>query len=172
MKKHPVLLGILILLAVVYGSSALNMSRAPIPSVRPAQTTASPEKKTSERTVEMVRSIVASHMPTATVESRYDEENGLVFVDIIQNDMDGEFARQARDDVGDFRIAWNRIAKDAVEIQKSVQEILTTMGMEDTVAVLDILNADNTDEVLLSVANGVVGYDVVNGIDLLNQSEG
>lgn len=169
MKKHPILFGILILLAVVYISNIVSMRRAPIPVTQPAQATARQAKSTEEWTVDLARNLLANYMPSATVESRFDKENNWAFIDIIQNDMDGDFVRQAKSGAADYITAWNGIVKNAVEIQKDLQKIFRTMNMEDTVVVLDILNADNTDEVLLSVANGIVGYDVVNEIDLLNQ---
>lgn len=92
-----------------------------------------------------------------------------MFIDIIQDGMDGDFVSQAKNGDTDYLEAWDRIAENAVSIQKSLQEIFRSMEMDDTVVVLDILNADNTDEVLISAANGIVGYDVVNDIDLLNQ---
>ena len=96
-----------------------------------------------------------------------------VFIDIIQDGMDDDFVRQAKNGDTDYLEAWDRIAGNAVSIQKSLQEIFRSMEMDDTVVVLDILNADNTNEVLISAANGIIGYDVVNDIDLLNQgSEG
>lgn len=173
MKKHPILFGILILFAVVYASSLITMRRSPAPAPQPSQATARPERTAEERAAEMARSLVAKAMPDATVESRYDKENHWVFIDIIQDDLDGDFVRQARAGDADYLEAWNRIGENAVSIQKNLQEIFRSMEMDDTVVILGILNADNTDEVLISAANGIIGYDVVNDIDLLNQgSEG
>lgn len=173
MKKHPILFGILILVAVVYAFNVINMRRYPVPAPQPTQAAARPTRTSDEWTVDLARGLVADAMPDATVESRYDKENGWVFIDIIQDGMDGDFVRQAKNGDTDYIEAWDRIAENAVSIQKSLQEIFRSMEMDDTVVVLDILNADNTDEVLISAANGIIGYDVVNDIDLLNQgSEG
>ena len=112
-------------------------------------------------------------MPDATVESRYDKENNMVFIDISSAGLDGEFVRQAKNGNPDYVEGWSSVAENVVSIQKSLQKLFNGMEMEDTVVVLNILNADNTDEVLISAANGIIGYDVVNDIDLLNQgSEG
>ena len=169
MKKHPILFGILIFLFVVYGFNSYNMNRNQIPATTPVPASAQKTTKNAERTVEMARSIVEKNMPGVTVESRYDAENEWAFIDIIQNGMDSDFIQKAKNDIGDYHSTWNEITKRAVDIQKSLQELFDTMGMEDTVVVLDILNPNNTDEVFLTVANGIVGYDIVNEIDLLNQ---
>lgn len=169
MKKHPILYGFLILLAIVYISNAYNSMRYAPPSPTQTQATRQTSSGSGERVVEMARGIVERNMPGATIESRYDKENEWAFIDVIQPGMNTDFIQKAKDDVGDYHATWNEITKRAVDIQKSLQEIFVSMKMEDTVVVLDILNADNPDEVFLSVANGIVGYDVVNEIDLLNQ---
>lgn len=173
MKKHPILFGILILFAVVYASSLITMRRSPAAAPQLSQAAARPERTAEERTAEMARSLVANAMPDATVESRYDKENNLVFIDISSAGLDGEFVRQAKNGNPDYVEGWSSVAENVVSIQKSLQKLFNGMEMEDTVVVLNILNADNTDEVLISAANGIIGYDVVNDIDLLNQgSEG
>ena len=95
--------------------------------------------------------------------------NGWCFFDIVCPAIDSDFIRDAQDDVGTCRRDWDDVVKSVIDIQKSVQKIFTE-AEDDTVVVLDILNPKNEDEVFLSVANGVAGYDVVNEIDLFSEA--
>jgi len=167
MKKKPVLTAILILFAVVLFSNVYNMGTSdfrPAPTATPAPT----GKSTALRTVEMARNIVANALPGSDVGSRYDEANDWAFFDISDRRLDAETVQNAKDGVGHYREDWDQVVQDVINIQKSVQRLFTSMGMEETTVVVDVLNPDNEDEVFLSVANGIAGYDVVSGVNLLD----
>lgn len=189
MKKILKILGIgfLALMAVTLFSNILNTPdffggssprpaavQSTLPPLEDTLRTPAPGEVTNyytKRRIETMATIISNALPHIDVEWRYDNQNGYVFYDLIAPEFSPEFIQNAKDDYGTCLSDWNRVVRDVCDVQSSAQKYFVDME-DETLVIVDILNPRNTDEVWLSVANGIAGYDVVNGIDLLNNPEG
>lgn len=59
----------------------------------------------------------------------------------------------------DAKTAWDEMTDNIIYMSDSMTEALSTLGLQDTVVTVNILNEQNTDNVLLCIVNGVVIYD-------------
>lgn len=59
----------------------------------------------------------------------------------------------------DAKTAWDDMVDNIIYMSNSITDALETMGIENTVITINILNEENTDNTLLCVMNGVVIYD-------------
>lgn len=59
----------------------------------------------------------------------------------------------------DAKTAWDDMVNNIIYMSNSMSDALETMGIENTVITVNILNEENTDNTLLCVMNGVVIYD-------------
>lgn len=59
--------------------------------------------------------------------------------------------------------SWNTVVEGAKSYSTATSETVDSLGLDDVVVVVNILNDQNTEKVLLSILNGVVVYDSVNG---------
>lgn len=62
----------------------------------------------------------------------------------------------------EFRSSWAEMAENQKHFCETICEFVDTLGLDDVVVVVNVLNDGNTDNVLLSVMEGVVIYDSVN----------
>lgn len=63
--------------------------------------------------------------------------------------------------------AWNNLVESLQEASMKTSSSLTDFGRDDIVLMFNYVNELNKDRILLSVSDGVVFYDEVNGIDIL-----
>lgn len=63
----------------------------------------------------------------------------------------------------EFQSSWAEMVENQKVFCNSVCDFVDTVGLEDVVVVVNILNDGNKDNVLLSVMEGIVIYDSVNG---------
>lgn len=59
----------------------------------------------------------------------------------------------------DAKASWDEMTDNIIYMSDSMTEALNTLGFQDTVVTVNILNEQNTDNVLLCTVNGVVIYD-------------
>lgn len=165
--------------ALVLGSSLAGGHRGQLPQRTPEIVTVTPQRTPApgeftnyytKQRAEYGLSLLQQSLPGYNPEMRYDNVNGWLFYDLTNYEIDADFIQGAKDGTGLYADSWAAIVDSVESIQRSLQKIFTEQD-DDTVVVVDILNPDNTDEVWLSVANGIAGYDVVNGIDLLNDQD-
>ena len=175
-KKHIILVAVVAFLLLVYGINVHNAQRRQLPAQTPETVTVTPQLTPvpgeftnyyTKQRAELGLNLLRDGLPSFNPEMRYDNVNGWLFYDLTSWEISPEFIQNAKDGVGHCAEDWAFIVDKAEHIQSSLQRIFTEQD-DDTIVVLDILNPANTDEVWLSVANGIAGYDVVNGIDLLN----
>lgn len=57
---------------------------------------------------------------------------------------------------------WNDLVESQKEMCLSICDLVDTLGLEETMVMVSVLNDGNTDNVLLSIMEGVVIYDCVN----------
>lgn len=164
--------------ALVLGSSLAGGHRGQLPQRTPEIVTVTPQRTPApgeftnyytEQRVKGAQAMLADKLSAGNfaVSYRYDNVNGYVFYDLVNPDMDRFFIDEVKNNMDEYGEDWNTISRELVRIQSIIQHTFTDAG-DETLVIIDILNPDNTDEVWLSVANGIAGYDVVNGIDLLN----
>lgn len=58
--------------------------------------------------------------------------------------------------------SWNNIRENLLTFSDSVYETMETAGHGDAILMINILNDQNTENVLLSVVNGTIVYDAVS----------
>ena len=167
--------------ALVLGSSLAGGHRGQLPQRTPEIVTVTPQRTPApgeftnyytEQRVKAAEAILEDKLGKAnfTVSYRYDNVNGYVFYDLVSPEINRDFIQFVKDNMELHGEDWNTISRELARIQSLIQDTFTDAG-DDTLVIIDILNPDNTDEVWLSVANGIAGYDVVNGIDLLNDQD-
>lgn len=161
MKKHPILFGFLILLAVVYIFNVFNSSDMPAPSKRPAKITA---KQVADMIDDSCRKIWGSDFY-----SKLNEDQKTFTVTTWQSSIDDALIRRTSEggDIG----AWNDMVSNMKETANTMQAAFRDCGLDDYTAVLCLADPVSHSTTYLVIAQGVAGYDVVNGIDLLNQTE-
>ena len=176
MKKALKIIGItwlvmaaLILIVYMFDGSRNTATPTPSPTV---------SKQTKDEAyyarwwAEVGHNILDNAVPAGTkTDMRFDTETGYCYYDLIVPEINSTFIQNAKDGVGTCRSDWDHFKKSILSIQKSMQDFYTDID-ESMIVIVDVLNPDNEDEVFLSVAQGVAGYDVVNGIDLLNRQNG
>lgn len=152
-----IVVGFFVLMAVVFASSMLNMPRS-VP-VRPPS---SPRVMTAEEIAEKIDGSMEKTMP-GQYRSELDMENELYKVD-MWNDFTSELIETIRSGIGLDR--WDLVREDMTGLCRNMQSRFTDNGHPEITVVLSLVNPDDPDDVFLTAANGIVGYDVVNGIDL------
>ena len=177
-KKHIILLAEVAFLLMFYGINVHNMRTRPRPAQTPEIVTVTPQRTPApgeftndytKRRAKAAQSILETKLARAnfTVSYRYDNVNGYLVYDLINPELNRELIQFVKDNLDTQGQEWNNIVTSIEQIQSAIQKLFTDED-DETVVIIDILNPDNEDEVWLSVANGIAGYDVVNGIDLLN----
>lgn len=62
----------------------------------------------------------------------------------------------------EFKASWAEMAENQKFFCESISDFVDTIGLDDVVVVVNVLNDGNKDNVLLSVMEGVIIYDSVN----------
>lgn len=172
-KKHIILVAVVAFLLVVYGINVHNMRTRPRPAQTPEtvtvtmQRTPKPARKEDLDAVYHVADVMRENMPESEVHMEYDPEAQIVYYRISRQDLSPEIIELTKV-TPSMKEAWDDMVDGMISMQKQASAYFERAGVLDMITVVQILNPDNTDEVWLSVANGIAGYDVVNGIDLLN----
>ena len=100
--------------------------------------------------------------------SELDEEHKTFTVTTWQSSIDDGLIRRTSE--GENIGAWNDMVSDLKETANTMQASFRDCGLEDYTAVLCLADPISHSTPYLVIAQGVAGYDVVNGIDLLNQN--
>lgn len=174
-----ILIGFLALMAFVYMTNVYDVpwSRK-LPAPTPEIVTVTPQRTPApgeftnyytKQRVEGAQAMLAEKLSSAnfTVSYRYDNVNGYVFYDLVNPEINRFFIDDVKNNMDKYGDDWDTVSRELVRIQSIIQDTFTDAG-DETLVIIDILNPENPDEVWLSVANGIAGYDVVNGVDLLN----
>lgn len=161
------------LFAIVIGSSIWNGNRRQPPAQVPetvtvtTQRTPKPAKKEDLDAVYHVCDLLRQKMPESEVHMEYDPEDQIVFYRISRPDLSAEIIELTKV-TPTMKDDWDSMADSMIFMQKQMDKYFEKAGVEDMTVVVQIVNPKDQSEVWLAVANGIAGYDVVNGIDLLN----
>ena len=167
MKKHPILTAIGILFLVVLVSSVVNMGGS-LPSSTPAPKASAKPASRMPATIAAMFDDSLSQAFGSNYQTELDTDAGIFRVDTWSSDVNAQFINDLQN--GNISIeAWNAVVDRVKTVTSSMQSTFDETCEEPITVVSSICDPINHDLPYLTVANGVAGYDVVNGVDLLNK---
>lgn len=175
------------LIASIFGTSSSDTNEASsvTPTVAPTETSANdPTPDPTEQSISSIDSSSTSDLPSDTESGSLSlsmKEVGPLLDSIISQNFDENKYTLEYDDTGvtlslwedgltagamlaasgnaDAKAAWDDMVDNIVYLSNSLTDALTTMGIENTIVTINVLNEENTDNTILCVMNGVVIYD-------------
>lgn len=103
-------------------------------------------------------------------ETKLDSEHEIFQVNVWSYDIDADLIERTQQ--GENITVWNNMVKDLKSNVSTMQSSFNELNHEEITCVLNLCDPIHRDIVYLSIAQGVAGYDVVNGVDLLNNPNG
>lgn len=100
----------------------------------------------------------------------WNQQTNVFRVDTWRSDLGDDVIERTK--AGSNIDHWNNMVKDLKSTASTMQNSFNEFGYDDITVVLNLCDPVNHDTVYLSIAQGIAGYDVVNGVDLLNNPEG
>ena len=88
-------------------------------------------------------------------------ENGIIFVNVWQDGIAGA-AMVASSGDQEFLASWDDLISSQIRLSNSLDDLVEALGLTDVSVAINVLNDMNTENVLLTVMNGIVFYDAVN----------
>ena len=170
-KKHIILVAVVAFLLVVYGINVYNLRTKQQPAAAPAVSTVSttPTPPPEMDTIVRIFNVMQNTVPDAWFCTwTYDPAERTVWYIFADPAITPEVIQTAQQFKEETRERWESNKSSMIELQKEISRSLETSGFNDITVVVELRNPENKDEKWLAVANGIAGYDVVNGIDLLN----
>ena len=146
-----------LLLGLVYVSSESQMRKNPIPS-------AAPRQPVSARAVADMIDDSCAQIYGDLYSTELDEAAGVFQVNAWLPTLDSESIKRVTAD--EDKTVWNNMVNDIKSAANSAQNAFSENGHDDIIAVFNVCDPNDHSIVFLSVANGIAGYDVVNGIDM------
>ena len=164
------LIGAAVFLLLVYGINVWSgRQRQQLPAPTPETVTVTQQQPPELATIDRISDIMKQTAPDDWIISwTYDPEIRTVWFIIIDPEVTEEAIRLTKENPDSLLDRWNASVSSTIELQKEISRDLEISGFQDITVVLEQRNPDNTEEKWLVVANGIAGYDVVNGVDLLN----
>lgn len=164
-----ILLAPALLLGLVYFSNMLTMQHYYDPSV--AQSTPAPKRTMSVRQAADVLDDSCEREFHEFFSSTLDESSGLYKVNVWMTYLDDEAIERTKsgEDEEDLEV-WNNMSSDLLNMTNNLQKFFNEHCEEDITAVLALCPPEDHNKEYLVIANGMVGYDVVNEIDLRKSS--
>ena len=166
-KKTLYLIGISVVIAfcIVMIINVYDMNKLPDP--KPGATAApKAEAVTAAMVADMIEGVLRNNF-LYDYKTKLDEEQGLFNVDIWSSDITAESIQRTKDS-GNFSV-WDNMVSDIASTTATMQNAFDENGHGEIIVVTSLCDPENQDVAFLTIANGVAGYDVVNGVDLLNK---
>lgn len=170
---------VIVVILVLGSCGEISDSSKDVPTaVEPAPTTTikekpSIEKKTpeTETTVSVTSSSADIDTAVVLIESVLKEnfenysishEDRIITINVWEDGiaLDAMLASGGNEE---FKSSWAGMVENQKIFCNSVCDFIDTVGLDDVIVVVNVLNDGNKDNVLLSVMEGVVIYDSVNG---------
>lgn len=170
-KKTLILIGVSIVIAfcIVMIINVYDMNRLSDPKPTPAATTAPKEKKSMAPVAAKMFDNSLKQAFGNNYETNLDVENGIFHVDTWFDQFDAAYIETMKTE-GKELDTWNQIVDRVKYITASMQSTFDEVCEDENITVVtSICDPQHHDISYLTVANGVAGYDVVNGVDLLNK---
>lgn len=149
-----------LLLGLVYYSNVSNMGRNPVP-------TATPRIVVSAATVADMIDDSCAQIYGDYYSTELDEEQNRFMVDVWLTYLDDEAIERTKsgEDGADIT-TWNNMVRDLTSSADTMQRAFRDNCSDDITVVFSVCNPEDHNIKYLTIANGIAGYDVVNGIDL------
>lgn len=160
-----IVVGFFLLLVFVYMSNVYNMGRAPA-YTGGSVSQSSPGTMTVEEIVSKINGAMEKSAPGA-FRTELDLENELFKVDMM-NSFTREDIESIRSGIGSE--IWGDVQKQVLDMCGDLQSRFSDNGHPEITVVYSLVDPESPDIAFLTAARGVIGYDVVRGIDLLNGS--
>ena len=128
----------------------------------------SPRTMTATEIAEKLDNAMETTMP-GTYRSELDRENDLYKVD-MWNSFTRDNIETMQSGLGLDR--WTQVRQDLTDMCADMQSRFTDNGHPEVTVVLSLVDPEDPDYVFATAARGVVGYDIVSGIDLMAEKEG
>jgi len=181
MKKH-LIIGITVLFIVscfAYVLSELYSAKILVPpdlkaGLNPAADVSSEADKMSpdEARRHQIRQLaereqlkLGMEFKNAEIKWYLEQDEAYCFFDITSPDIGEELVERVGEGDHDAETIWSDLTVRLQSVQKGIQKQFYDEDL-DIAVVLRVLDPQNKKETLLSAAHGVVGYDVVNHLDL------
>lgn len=164
------LIGAVIFLLLVYGInvwSGRQRQQLPAPSPETVTVTPKPARQEDLDAVYHVCDLLRQNMPENEVHMEFDPESRTVWYRIAKPGLSAEVIELTKV-TPSMQDDWNTMVESIVGLQKQMTGYFERNGIHDMTVVLETVNPEDSSEKWLVVANGIAGYDVVNGVDLLN----
>ena len=123
---------------------------------------------TATEIAEKLDNAMNTSMPGA-FRSELDRENDLYKVD-MWNAFTRDNIETMQSGLGLDR--WTQVRQDLIDMCADMQSRFTDNGHPEITVVLSLVDPEDPDYVFATAARGVVGYDIVSGIDLMAEKEG
>lgn len=160
-----------LLLGAVFGISFSQMRKHPLPAPTEQVSSGDPELDLELDLMAAGKQLAASRMPGFEIGWTYDAKTKTGNINAFRSDYSGYFLENAQSEPEAYLPDWNNSVERARAAQKAVQQYFAKSEADDITVIVNILDYDEK-KLYLSVANGIVGYDAVNGIDLRSQGSG
>lgn len=173
---------VILLLGSCSGGSDTPAETTPATQSAVAETTAETAETTMEAVettavVETVAATEAVEVDSATLDAAVSliktavgdnfknfeiyHENNIITINIWEDGIAFGASLVASGNVENAK-AWDDLVENQKEFCKSICDFVDTLGLDDVMVMVNVLNDGNRDNVLLSVAEGVVVYNCVN----------
>lgn len=162
-----IVVGFIALLIIVYVSNSLNTPGGLDPFTGGTSSARStPKPQTATEIAKRVDASMERSMP-GSFRSEYDELDSVYKIDMWDN-YTAQDIETLQDGLGLDR--WKSSCEQVVSLCDDMQHIFDNNGHPEVTVVLSLVDTEDHDYVFATAARGVIGYDVVRGIDLKNKS--
>ena len=167
-KKTLIIIGVVVVVVfcAVLSANVNNINKLPDPTPTPEVAAAKSGTVTAGMVADMVDDAFRQKFQYS-YETHLDEETGRYTVDIWSPEITSEAVERTKEN-GNTAI-WDNMVSDLTSTVNTIQNAFNDNNHDEIVVVMNLRDPDNRDVIFLTIANGVAGYDVVNGVDLLNK---
>ena len=168
--KTMALIGVAVVVLFCAGliANVNNINKLPDPTPTPAETAAPKEKKSLAPVVAKMFDSSLGEAFGNNYTTELDLENGVFRVNTWADDTDSKFIEDAKNG-GDALKVWEATVDRVIYVTSTMQSTFDETCEDPITVVTSICDPINHELPYLTVANGVAGYNVVNGVDLLNK---
>lgn len=162
-----IVVGFFVLMIVVFAFNDINTPGG-ISFYNNAPRYSTPRSMTATEIAEKLDNSMNTSMP-GMFRSELDRENELYKVD-MWNAFTRDTIETMQSGLGLDR--WTQVREDLTDLCADMQSRFTDNGHPEITVVLSLVDPEDPDYVFATAARGVVGYDIVSGIDLMAEKEG
>ena len=161
-----------LLLGLVYVSNVLNMGSGYTSSNGVTQKLPGPARYSTPRQVADMVDNSCRQIFRDTYSTTLDESREQFLVDVWIDALDdGAIERTRSGEDPESVTVWNNMARDLTESADTMQRAFNENCKEDITVVLSLCNPEDHSIKYLTIANGIAGYDIVNGTDMRKPPE-